>query len=69
MNNADKISVDDWIVSDMYYSEGYGINATINYGSTPNGLYKTIKNLKNAGRSGASTSYKSSPTSSNCSLY
>lgn len=50
----DQISVPDWTPS------------TYNYGTTPTGLYKKIKEMKDAGKSGATTTTGNAPISSNC---
>lgn len=54
LDNNNQISVPDWIPS------------TYNYGTTPTGLYKKIKEMKDAGKSGAATTTGNAPSSSNC---
>ncbi len=56
------LNVPDWVVS------GYSIYGPYseNYGSTPNGLYKKINQMKVNGNSSASMTKTNAPQSSSC---
>lgn len=64
MDQNNKIIVDDWIIFSGYY--GVGQQPTHDYGTTPSGLYKSINNLKNSGKTGASTTTENASHSTNC---
>lgn len=63
---SNKVIVNDWIINNTYYNSGFAHNANTNYGTTPSGLYKKIKELKNNGNSNASTSTSNASKSSTC---
>ncbi|MEN5055094.1 hypothetical protein [Sphingobacterium kitahiroshimense] len=64
MSQGNKITVADWVINSGYY--GVGERPVQDYGTTPSGLYKTISDLKNSGRAGASTATGKSSYSTNC---
>lgn len=57
LDNNNQIFVPDWVAGSVTSS---------NYGTTPTGLYKKIKEMKDAGKSGATTATGNAPSSSNC---
>jgi len=57
LDNNNQLVVHDWI---------FGFVTPTNYGTTPTGLYKKIKEMKDTGKTGAATNTGNAPSSSNC---